>query len=357
MDIPLVSANLATVAVEGLLYGVFLVLDLTSITLLFTREASFSSGATRTSSFVVMRRPMFIGAVILLVSVTGHWICTVVRLFDAIVNFEGGQQALKYYADLSQTTEVVKTGFLTGSVVTGDAMIIYRLWVVWGFNYRVIMFPLGTLVGLTVCGVGITYQFAKYTPGQDVFATVAGRWITSDCVFTLLTNVYSSSMIAWYIYRTHKTSSAVGGSSIMSVLAIFIESAAIYTQVEHSCLSVCRLITLSGRTWNIFFMITYLTKTNIQFNTVDFWPEAAGLAFSLINVRIGLGWAQKAGISSTLGGSSGFQSGRGFARGTEIPLHPLTINISQEIVKDSGESQTNDEAPNSKSRGYENLEV
>lgn len=336
MDIPLVSANLATVAVESLLYGIFLVLDLTSITLLFTREASFSLGAARTSSFVVMRRPMFIGAVILLVSITGHWICTVVRLFDAFVNFEGGQQALKYYADLSQVTEVVKTGFLTGSVVTGDAMIIYRLWVVWGFNYRVIMFPLGTLVGLTVCGVGITYQFAMYTPGQDVFATVAGRWITSDCVFTLLTNVYSSSMIAWYIYTTHKASSAIGGSSMMSILAIFIESAAIYT------------------TWTIFFMITYLTKTNIQFNTVDFWPEAAGIAFSLINVRIGLGWAQKAGISSTLGGSSG---GRGSARGTEIPLHPLTINISQAIVKDSGESQTNDEALNSKSRGYDNLEV
>ncbi|KAK0480493.1 hypothetical protein EDD18DRAFT_1312327 [Armillaria luteobubalina] len=343
MDVPLVSANLATVAVESLLYGIFLVLDITSITLLFTRENSFSPGTTRTSSFAVMQRPMFIGAVILLVSITGHWICTVVRLFDAVVKFEGGRQALQYYADLSQTTEVVKTGFLTGSVVTGDAMIIYRLWIVWGFNYRVIVFPLGTLVGLAVCGVGITYQFAKYTPGQDVFATVAGRWITSDCVFTLLTNVYCSSMIAWYIYRTHKVSSSVGGSKIMSVLAIFIESAAIYTQPR--------------RTWTIFFMITYLIKTNIQFNTVDFWPEAAGIAFSLINVRIGLGWAQKSGISSTLGGSSGSRSGRGSERGTEIPLHPLTINISQAIVKDSGESQTNDEMLNSKSRGYENMEV
>lgn len=104
-------------------------------------------------------------------------------------------------------------------------------------------------------------------------------------------------------------------------------------------------------------MITYLIKTNIQFNTVDFWPEAAGIAFSLINVRIGLGWAQKSGISSTLGGSSGSRSGRGSERGTEIPLHPLTINISQAIVKDSGESQTNDEMLNSKSRGYENMEV
>ncbi|KAK0200867.1 hypothetical protein DFS33DRAFT_1355573 [Desarmillaria ectypa] len=339
MDISLVSVNLATVAVESLLYGIFLVLDITSITLLFTRKNSISSGATRTSNFAVVRRPMFIGAVILLVSVTGHWICTIIRLFDAFVNFERGRQALRYYADLSQITEVVKTGFLAGSVVTGDTMIIYRLWIVWGFNYRVIAFPLCTLAGLTVCGVGITYQFAKYIPGQDVFATVAGRWITSDCVFTLLTNVYSSSMIAWYIYRTHKASSAVGGSSLMSVLSIFVESAAIYT------------------TWTTFFMITYLTKTNIQFNTVDFWPEAAGIAFSLINVRIGLGWAQKAGTPSALRGPSGFRSGRGSVHGTEIPLRPLAINISQAIVKDSGESQTNDETLNSKSRGYGNLEV
>lgn len=71
MDVPLVSANLATVAVESLLYGIFLVLDITSITLLFTRENSFSPGTTRTSSFAVMQRPMFIGAVILLVSITG----------------------------------------------------------------------------------------------------------------------------------------------------------------------------------------------------------------------------------------------------------------------------------------------
>ncbi|KAK0447906.1 uncharacterized protein EV420DRAFT_1275981 [Desarmillaria tabescens] len=333
MDISLISVNLATAAVEGVLYGVFLILDVTSIALLFARE-TYISRATRPSSFQAIRRPMFIGAVILLVSVTGHWICTVIRLFDAFVKFEGGTQPLKYSANLSQITEVVKTGFLIGSVVTSDAMIIYRLWVVWGYNYRVIIFPLGTLVGLTVCGAGITYQFAKYTPGQDVFATAAGRWITSDCVFTLLTNVYSTTMIAWYIYRTHRAASSADGAGQSLMVSVPTDKPL--------------------RTWTTLFMIIYLTKTNIQFNIVDFWPEAAGIAFSLINVRVGLGWAQKAG-TSTLGGSLSSRSGS--APGTEFPLCPLTINISQAMVKDSGECQTNDKNPIPKSRGYENLEA
>ncbi|PBK96039.1 hypothetical protein ARMGADRAFT_1052987 [Armillaria gallica] len=338
MDVPLVSVNLATAAVEGVLYGVFLVLDITSIVLLFARENHITR-ATRPSGFHVIRRPMFIGAVILLVSVTGHWICTVIRLFDACVKFEGGTRPLEYYANISQITEVVKTGFLMVSLITSDTMLIYRLWVVWGYNYHVITFPLGTLIGLTVCGFGITYQFAKYTPGQDVFATAAGRWITSNCVFTLLISVYSTSLIAWYIYRTHRATSSLAGTgrSLMSVLSIFVESAAMYT------------------TWTILFMITYLTKTNIHFNFVDFWPAVAGIAFGLINVRVGLGWAQKAGTSSTLGGSSGSRSGP--APGTEFPLRPLAINISQSMVNDGEESQTNDKNLISKSRGYESSEA
>lgn len=42
-----------------------------------------------------------------------------------------------------------------------------------------------TLRKPAACGVGITYQFSQYYPGENVFVSAAGRWITSDCVFTL----------------------------------------------------------------------------------------------------------------------------------------------------------------------------
>ncbi|PBL02837.1 hypothetical protein ARMGADRAFT_1006162 [Armillaria gallica] len=330
MQVPLVSVNLATVAVESFLYGIFFVLDLTSITLLFVRR----SRGTRNTVASIIQRPMFIGAVGLFITITAHWICTIIRLFDAFVTFEGGKQPLEFYANLSHITEVVKTGFLMASLVIGDSMIIYRLWVVWGFNYYVIIFPLLTLAGLTVCGIGITYQFTQYFPGLDVFASEAGRWITSDCVFTLLTNIYSSTMIAWYIWNTHrKSATAIGGASLLSVLAMFIESAAIYTS------------------WTIFFTASYQSKSNLQFTAVDNWAEVAGIAFSLINVRVGLGWAQKAGPSYSSAGSSIFRSNArgGSAPTTEFPLRPLTINISQAMIKDSDEERIPNEDAGRKS--------
>lgn len=92
----------------------------------------------------------------------------------------------------------------TGPPLSGLLLQIYRLWIVWNYRSAIIIFPLCTLAGLTgtsifakvhralstnsvasACGIGITYQFTQYYPGENVFVSVAGRWITSDCVFTL----------------------------------------------------------------------------------------------------------------------------------------------------------------------------
>jgi hypothetical protein len=53
-----------------------------------------------------------------------HWLLTCIRLFQAFVLFQKGTATLAFYADLTQRTEVVKTGFLMASLVIGDAMIV-----------------------------------------------------------------------------------------------------------------------------------------------------------------------------------------------------------------------------------------
>ncbi|THU83044.1 hypothetical protein K435DRAFT_734296 [Dendrothele bispora CBS 962.96] len=234
---------------------------------------------------------MFVGAILISFTVTAHWICTVIRLFDAFVNFENGSKPLEYYADLSQLTEVVKTGFLMATIAMSDAMIIYRLWVVWGHNPYVVIFPLLTLIGLAVCGVGITYQFTQYFPGLDVFNSDAGRWITSDCVFTLCTNLYSTVMIAFRFWKAEKNLAEAAivrsGMGLKDVLMILVESAAIYTS------------------WNILFFASYQSRSNLQFTAVDCWPEVAGIAFMLINVRAGFrtNQASNQSLPSTTGSS------------------------------------------------------
>ncbi|KAH9840964.1 uncharacterized protein C8Q71DRAFT_794946 [Rhodofomes roseus] len=260
---------------------------------------------------------MFIGSMSLFITITAHIICTVIRLFQAFVLYEDGTQPLYFYADLRQTTEVVKTGFLVTSLIAGDVMVIYRVWIVWSHKKAFIIFPLCTLIGLIICGSGITYQFSQYVPGEVVFESVAGRWITSNCVFTLCTNVYCSAVIAWKVWSNHNAISRHGGSNLMGVLAMFIESAILYT------------------TWTLIFFITYQTKTNVQFPIVDTWPAVSGISFMLINVRVGLGKSIGTSQIDSRNASGTGSAAPGILGNRSYPLRPLTVEISQSTRRDN----------------------
>lgn len=49
---------------------------------------------------------------------------TIVRLFDAFIHFEQGQAPLLYYANLSMTTEVVKTAFVVSTLIISDILLV-----------------------------------------------------------------------------------------------------------------------------------------------------------------------------------------------------------------------------------------
>ncbi|KAJ7579079.1 hypothetical protein C8J56DRAFT_1110143 [Mycena floridula] len=323
--VSLLSANLSTVAIESMLYGVFLLLTVASLTLTARRHSQTMVRVPRPlepglkQHLLFLASPMSMGTIGLFMFITAHWIITIFRLFDAFVNVNGGAAPVEYYVDLSETTEVVKTGFLGATLILSDSMIIYRLWIVWAHNHLVIIFPVLTLLGLTsteACAFGVTYQFSQYTPGENVFSSDAGRWITSDCVFTLANNLYSTIMIAWRIWSTNKTASGAiaTGNSLKSVLAMFIESAVVYT------------------TWTIFFFACYQSGSNLQFVSVDCWAVMAGISFMMINVRVGLGWAQKSHMTSDRGASF---SGARLQDSGGYRLRPLAVNIAQSVHHDT----------------------
>ncbi|KIY49889.1 hypothetical protein FISHEDRAFT_14909, partial [Fistulina hepatica ATCC 64428] len=57
-------------------------------------------------------------------------------------------------------------------------------------------------------------------------------------------------------------------------LAIFIESVVLYT------------------IWSIVFGSIYWVESSMQIVFLNSMPSIAGISFMLINVRVGLGWAQ-----------------------------------------------------------------
>ncbi|KAJ6505361.1 hypothetical protein C8R45DRAFT_547928 [Mycena sanguinolenta] len=263
LTVPRAPAALATVVIETFFYGVYFVLFQTSLFLLFTAK---SRGFRAERS--IWLSPILCGGIVLFIAVTGHWILSIHRLFLAFVTFN---DPVQFYGDFSQPTEIIQTVFLLASLTIVDTLFVHRLWTVWAHNVYVMIFPLATLLGLVVCAIGVIYDFSQFKVGDDVYA-LANGWIIADCGLTSCTNIYCTAMISWRLWRVQSIVKPVGGSTLMSVVNIIVESAAL------------------SATWAFFFVITYATHSNLRF-LIDVTPTIVGTANMLIYVRVGLGWA------------------------------------------------------------------
>ncbi|KZS99902.1 uncharacterized protein LAESUDRAFT_667385 [Laetiporus sulphureus 93-53] len=317
-EIGLIPSLLAAACLETFFYGIFFTLATVSFYLLYRRQKGLGTweGGGRSQSNSRLRKSLrffSVAVVLIFLSNTVQWVLVLARLFEAFVYYKDGDAPLEFYADLSKATEVVRTGALIFTVIASDAMIIYRLWIVWEFNKQVVIFPLCTLVGLIVCGVGTVYQMTTFRLGEEIWVSALGRWLTGNAVFTLCINVYSTTMIAWRIWRINAAILGHRHGSLMSVMAMIIESAALYTL------------------WATFFLATYEAGTNLQFVANETLGFVAGIAFMLINVRVGMGWAQNETVTI-----SEFVAAPGTSAIGDQPfmMRPLAVNISSTVHND-----------------------
>ncbi|KAJ7741753.1 hypothetical protein DFH07DRAFT_925898 [Mycena maculata] len=272
----LLAVNLATLACSSLFYGAFLVLSSTSMYLLVGRYlATRQSRALRGQDHSIFRSTVFVAAIGLFVAITAHWITTLYRAFLAFIHFQGGDAALEFYVDAADTTELLQNGFLMISILIGDSLIIHRLWVVWEHRTAVVVFPVCTLTALTLCSAVSMYTESRKT--QDVFSD---PWLTSNAVLTIVTNVYCTGFITFKIWNITRVARPIGGSNLRDFLVIVVESAALYAS------------------WAVFFMVTYQTRSVVQFLVIQSAPPLVGIVNALIHTRVGLGWAIVAQVGS-----------------------------------------------------------
>jgi len=177
----------------------------------------------------------------------------------------------------------------------------------------VIVIPVLAVLGLCVSGVGIVYQLSQLSTGNTVFVSQAAHWITADYSFTFVTNVYSSTLIAWRVWRASRMTGSYGGGNLMRVLATIVESASVYTA------------------YVVAFFIAYELTSNIQYTLVDTLCQIAGIAFMMINVRVSLGWAQQA-HPSQITSSGGIASRRNVEQ--SYVMRPVAVDITRVVHKE-----------------------
>ncbi|KAL1942174.1 hypothetical protein VTO73DRAFT_6238 [Trametes versicolor] len=283
-----VSVNLALTCVESAFFGIFFVLAVTSLAVLVVRHSNRSStfNGVPPSSERIWASPLFIGTVLLLMTVTAHWIITVRRLFEAFLLHGGGQHPATYYLTVEAPTQVAATAFVVASVIVGDIILTYRIWVVWDRRWSLIIFPTLCTLGYVAMGISVIQLFAVYRPGESPFVNAAQRRIITTAAFTLTTNIYGTASIAYRIWtsnRALKHDHTLPGMGLTEALVIFIESAALYTA------------------WTLFFLVSYSSNSLLEAFAFHCIPAATGISFMLIIVRVGLGFHWSPASGSTPG--------------------------------------------------------
>ncbi|KAJ7368625.1 hypothetical protein DFH08DRAFT_831850 [Mycena albidolilacea] len=277
LALTMASASFFATVIGSFFYGLFFILAILSTALHIQRIMCNHPSAFRALMRSVLRNPMIMAGFTLFLTVTARWILDIIDTAHGLLESDNPQV---YFIAPIRPRAVTGNGLLIASLVICDAMIIYRLWIVWNKSTLVVILPLLALLGMIAGGIGVTRQLTVMTVGESLFSNGTAGWIVTDSVFNLLTNIYSTGLIA---YRIHKINTLVssaglirinGGEDLKSIMAILVESSALLS------------------TWIVFEMITYATKSPLEGFLLVTLGTVSGISFMLINVRVALGWGQ-----------------------------------------------------------------
>ncbi|KAJ7732188.1 hypothetical protein B0H16DRAFT_181772 [Mycena metata] len=174
-DITILPANLATVVLDSFLYGLLFLLFTLTVYFLATRRTLADARQTTKHHFTSLA---FIGVATLFLAVTVHWSIVIYQAFFAFIHLANPVAEDAFYADLGQISEIIKNAFLFMAVCLGDTLVTYRLWIVWGRNPLVVIFPL-------FCVERSCCHYRWHCRQVDTLATKPSQNIVSHSVSTL----------------------------------------------------------------------------------------------------------------------------------------------------------------------------
>jgi len=322
--IPLVAANLASLSISGFLYGLFFVLFCGSSFLMARRRRQAKSRSLRTLSFF---DPQFVTGILILITITAHWTLIVYRSSQAFTSWDGTGSVGGLYGDLSQATYVATTALRFGAQRCADVLRVFRLCVVWSENRYVKVAVSSCFLATVGCDIAALYFLTRYDAGEDVLHSTAGMLIVSDTVLTICTNISCCTFIISRLWHTDCQVSDFrvqrdgipgrASGTLMWLLSIFAENATIY------------MISI------IAFFVSFLVKSSIQYPFADFLAPISGIAFMLINIRVGVAYLGSdddiLNLRNDLGTYERSVSGRR-AGHSSFAMAPIDLDLSDSMM-------------------------
>ncbi|KAF9529969.1 hypothetical protein CPB83DRAFT_811692 [Crepidotus variabilis] len=198
---------------------------------------------------------------------------------EAFIYFKG--DPIDEFNKTSYWLNVVVMGCYVAQVFVGDAVLLYRCWIVYQKNWVVITLPITLWLATTACGITTIYNEATMdTTGKLLNSKIFLPFITSMLCLTLATNVLTTTsrrfphsiicldvalivLRIWGI-RQNLTGIYTPHYPLTNLLVVLIESGLMYT---------LSIVVLFG---------VYMASNNAQYGVSDAVVQIIGITFNLV---------------------------------------------------------------------------
>ncbi|KAJ7727549.1 hypothetical protein DFH07DRAFT_970161 [Mycena maculata] len=199
---------------------------------------------------------------------TWHFVVTFYRTVQALSNLATPGSLAAFLED-SKTWHARMRGILVVTqCLLGDFAVIYRCWILWDRDVRIVTFPLILLVAST--GSMACQQLSSN--GYEDIAGASWDWIVVFYAIGLAQNIIATTLMAFRLWRVDRQSMAyqIRQSQFRSTMLLLVESAALYFALQ--------IVVLAG----------FLTHSNIQIILLGSIPPVVGTTFTFITIRVAL---------------------------------------------------------------------
>ncbi|CCM04655.1 uncharacterized protein FIBRA_06839 [Fibroporia radiculosa] len=263
---PTARAPLVSVSLQGIVYGFSTCMfGMTVWVLTIQRKGRANRAMLAISSFM-----WIIDTLRIVIDMTD--------LVDAFVNHlhdgpgDSGPEA--FISAFSRPISLVDNGIYCLQTLIGDAVVIYRCYIVWQSVWMIVI-PSLAWMGSLGSIIFVMYSFAK--------GIVTGQRIVLVYSFTLAANLTATLALAYRIWKVDKEARHLRDSSntLRPVLLTIIESGAIYTALL------------------IFALITVTHALEVEYVVNSIMPAMIAITFDMIFIRIGIAQNARSGYRAS----------------------------------------------------------
>ncbi|KIP07247.1 hypothetical protein PHLGIDRAFT_24165 [Phlebiopsis gigantea 11061_1 CR5-6] len=186
----------------------------------------------------------------------------------------------------------------------GDLVLIYRCWIIWGYNYWIIILPLLSAAAGLICSA-VVGHLVTGTTSATVNPSIVPLGLASFTL-PLATNLMVTSLIVgriWFMSRGTAMYNLPTHSTTRKAMSIIVESGALYFVVQ------------------FIFVVVYGLNHPSEVILIEVACQTYGIASTLIIIHVGLGlsWEQTS-KSATISGLSWASMSRSRGPGLSVDM-------------------------------------